>query len=160
MKIAYITYKYASNRPSTIPEEYPYLKKEVEDDYIPREEELILTPEQYQQLLDSFNTVMQEHENSLLKEKLKKRMLLRSYAKDMLIVKMSHENLLRMYQGVWTQNDIKSLPNDKQLESILQDISSLSFEMAIPKIMSLNNPLITAEIKQDWINTLYAHLYI
>lgn len=83
----------------------------------------------------------------------------RAKVKDSIMADMATENMSRVRSGQWSVVDLKNLTQDKQLKLVLDDINTLSFELAVEKLMLINNPILTAEIKQSWINKLMAHFY-
>lgn len=84
----------------------------------------------------------------------------RSEVKDSLLEYVAASNKARMVNGIWTSADIISLSEDSELLKIVGDIQSLSFEIAIMKIQVVNNPLITDDIKEDWITKLQENLFM
>ena len=84
----------------------------------------------------------------------------RSEVKDSLLEYVAASNKARMVNGVWTSADIISLSEDTELLKIVGDIQSLSFEIAIMKIQAATNPLITDDIKEDWIIKVQENLFM
>ena len=84
----------------------------------------------------------------------------RASAKDFLIAYMAADNVSRVRSGIWTVQNLKDLMADAEIVSLLNHINTLSYELAIVKIQSLTNTLITAEIKADWIAKLQDNLYL
>jgi len=85
--------------------------------------------------------------------------LKRARVKDQIIAEMASENMGRIRSGIWTVSQLTSLTQDQELKLVLDDVSTLSYELAIQKIMATTNPLITAEIKSEWVSKLMAHFY-
>jgi len=94
------------------------------------------------------------------KEKDFERYTKRAIAKNMIIAEMATENMERIRSGVWNVSDIISLTQDEQVREVLNDVYSLSFEIATVKLMSLTNVLITNEIKAIWVEKLQKHFYL
>jgi hypothetical protein len=92
-------------------------------------------------------------------EKDKLKYLKRASVKDTIIAEMATENMSRVRSGKWTVPDLVSLTQDPMLKLILDDINTLSFELAVLKLQTINNPLITKEIKEEWIRKLQTHFY-
>jgi hypothetical protein len=67
--------------------------------------------------------------------------------------------MARVRAGVWTVPNLVALTQDPELKLILDDINTLSFELAVLKLMALTNPLITQKIKNDWVLKLQSHFY-
>ena len=85
--------------------------------------------------------------------------LKRAAAKDIILAEMASENMERVRNGIWTVSDLVSLTQDAELKLVLDDINTLSFELAQSKLNTINNPLLVPEIKNGWINKLQTHLY-
>lgn len=83
----------------------------------------------------------------------------RSYIKDKIIAEMATENMSRIRSGVWTVPDLISLTQDQEIKGVLDDVHSLSFELAVNKIRALSNPLITQSIKKAWITKLTSYFF-
>lgn len=83
----------------------------------------------------------------------------RASVKDDIIATMASNNMERVRNGVWTVAELIGLTQDVELKSILDDVSTLSYELAVGKIQSATNPLLTAEIKNEWITMLVGHFY-
>lgn len=73
---------------------------------------------------------------------------------------MAAGNMERVRTGVWTTSQLISLTQDDQLDDILNDIYSVSFEIAHTKIDLITNELITNEIKESWKALLYENFYL
>lgn len=85
--------------------------------------------------------------------------LKRAAVKDQIIAEMASENMERVRNGIWTVSDLVSLTQDPELKLVLDDINTLSFELAQSKLNSITNPLLITEIKTGWILKLQTHLY-
>lgn len=88
------------------------------------------------------------------------RYLKRAKVKDQIIAEMASENMERVRNGLWTVNDLISLTQDPELKLVLDDVSTLSYELAVSKVMAISNPLITSQIKTDWSFKLQSHFYL
>ncbi len=88
------------------------------------------------------------------------RYLKRAEAKATIISKMAADNVTRLRNGTWNTTQLISLVEDPELMKLLSKIESLSFELAIGSIPYLTNPLLTAEIKAEWIKDLSQYLYL
>jgi hypothetical protein len=84
----------------------------------------------------------------------------RAGVKDKLIAEMAAENMARVRAGTWTVPDLVALTQDEQIVAVLNDIGTLSYELAAVKLAGVTNPLITADIKAGWIQKLQDHFYI
>jgi hypothetical protein len=83
----------------------------------------------------------------------------RAAVKDQIMAEMASENMARVRAGVWTVLNLISLTQDAELKLVLDDINTLSFELAQQKLQTLGNPLVTTDIKNGWIMKLQTHLY-
>lgn len=97
--------------------------------------------------------VLSQQEKDL--EKYKKR----AAVKDAIMAEMASENMARVRAGIWTVAELISLTQDEGLKGVLDDMMTLSFELAQAKVMALTNPLITSEIKAGWVSKLQANLF-
>jgi hypothetical protein len=88
------------------------------------------------------------------------RYIRRAQAKDKILAEFASENMSRIRAGTWTVPNLVELTQDSQLNLLLANINTLSFELAISSIQGITNPLITSEIKAGWVAKLQAHLYL
>lgn len=123
-------------------------------------EELIveLSEEQKLMLRNDFNGVPNTTELSQ-KDKDFQKYLKRAAAKDKIVAQMASENMERVRSGVWTVQNLIDLTQDAELKRVLDDINTLSFELAQAKLMAVTNPIVTPEIKAAWLATLQANLF-
>lgn len=94
------------------------------------------------------------------KQKDIKRFKSRARVKDTIIAIMAAENMERVRNGVWTSADLIGLTQDSELKDILDDVNSLSFEIAHSKIDALTNPLLTEDIKGSWKQLLSENFFL
>jgi hypothetical protein len=94
------------------------------------------------------------------KEKDYDRYFKRAQNKDKILAEMASENMERVRNAVWTTADLIALTQDVELKQVLDDVNTLSFELAVAKVTSITNPLITPAIKSGWIEKLSAHFYL
>jgi hypothetical protein len=85
--------------------------------------------------------------------------LKRARVKDQIIAEMASENIGRIRSGVWTVAQLTSLTQDQELKLVLDDVSTLSYELSVQKVMATTNALITPEIKAGWVAKLMSHFY-
>ena len=83
----------------------------------------------------------------------------RAKAKDVILSEFAAENMARVRSGVWTVPQLISLTQDAGLKALLDNVNTLSFEIASTMVPNLTNPLLTAEIKTGWVAKLQAHFY-
>lgn len=84
----------------------------------------------------------------------------RASVKDNLISYMAADNMSRVRSGVWTIPDLTSLLDDSAVVAANALMGTLSFELAAHQINSATTPLLTPEIKANWISKLEAHYYL
>lgn len=85
--------------------------------------------------------------------------LKRASAKDKIIAEMATENMERVRSGKWTVPDLIELTQNTDLKLVLDDISTLSFELAANKLSAIRHRLLTDSIKKGWIAKLQANYY-
>lgn len=93
-------------------------------------------------------------------EKDYERYIKRAQAKNLILAEMAAENMARVRSGTWTVNDLASLTQDTDLKKVLDDLNALSFELAASKLQAVSNPLITDEIKTNWLQKLQNYFYL
>ena len=84
----------------------------------------------------------------------------RAAAKDGLIAYMAADNMSRVRNGTWTVPELMSLLDDPAIAAANAYMSTLSYELAAQAIAGAETPLLTPEIREDWIARLQAHFYL
>lgn len=84
----------------------------------------------------------------------------RAAAKDQLLAWMAADNMSRVRDGTWTVADLTGLLEDPAVVAANAYMQTLSYELAAQAIMSATTPLLTPEIKADWIGKLTEHFYL
>lgn len=84
----------------------------------------------------------------------------RASVKDSLIAYMAADNMSRVRSGEWSAQDLYNLLQDANIAEANTCMSTLSFELAATCISNVTNPLLTEEIKTDWIARLTEHFYL
>ena len=84
----------------------------------------------------------------------------RASVKDHLMAYMAADNMSRLRDETWTVQQLISLLDDPQVVAAQSYMGTLSFELAAQAISSATTPLLTPEIKADWIAQLTAHFYL
>lgn len=84
----------------------------------------------------------------------------RAAAKDSLLAYMAADNMSRVRSGVWTVPQLMSLMDDPAVVTANAYMSTLSYELAAQAIASTATPLLTPEIRADWVARLQAHFYL
>ena len=84
----------------------------------------------------------------------------RAAVKDELLAYMAADNMSRVRSGVWTVADLTSLLDDPAVVAANSLMGTLSFELAVQQISAATTPLLTAEIKAEWVSRLEAHYYL
>ena len=103
---------------------------------------------------------LQEPKVLTQKEKDFERYTKRAVAKNTILAEIATENMQRIRSGEWTTSDIVLLTQDEELKQVLNDVYSLSFELAAIKLSTITNVLITPEIKGTWIQKLQSNFYL
>ena len=84
----------------------------------------------------------------------------RAAVKDDLIAYMAADNMRRVRSGVWSAADLTGLLDDPAVVAANALMGTLSFELAAQQIQAATTPLLTPEIKADWVSRLEAHCYL
>lgn len=84
----------------------------------------------------------------------------RAAVKDELMAYMAADNMSRVRSGVWSVADLTALLDDPAVVAANALMGTLSFELAAQQIQAATTPLLTPEIKADWISRLEAHYYL
>ena len=93
-------------------------------------------------------------------EKDQSRYTKRAAVKDELVAYMAADNMSRVRSGVWTVADLTSLLGDPAVVAANSLMGTLSFELAAQQIQAATTPLLTPEIKSDWVSRLESHYYL
>jgi hypothetical protein len=97
--------------------------------------------------------------NPTVKERDVAKYLKRAEAKNIIVAEMSAENVERVRSGEWSLEQLISLTQDAELIAILNDLNTLSFELAQEKIANVANLLLTPEIKASYIAKIQTNLF-
>ena len=84
----------------------------------------------------------------------------RAAVKDELMAYMAADNMSRVRSGAWSVADLTALLDDPAVVAANSLMGSLSFELAAQQINAAATPLLTPEIKADWVSRLEAHFYL
>ena len=84
----------------------------------------------------------------------------RAAVKDQLIAYIAADNMSRVRSGTWTVADLTALMTDPALAAVNAYMSTLSFELAAQSILGAQTPLLTEEIRNDWVSKLMQHYYL
>lgn len=84
----------------------------------------------------------------------------RAAVKNDLIAYMAADNMGRVRSGAWTVPQLMSLMDDPAVASANAYMSTLSFELAAQAIATAATPLLTPEIRADWVGKLQANFYL
>ena len=84
----------------------------------------------------------------------------RAAVKDELMAYMAADNMSRVRSGVWSVADLTALLDDPAVVAANALMGTLSFEIAAQQISAVTTPLLTPEIKADWVSRLEAHYYL
>lgn len=83
----------------------------------------------------------------------------RARAKDQILSEFAAENMARVRAGTWTVPQLISLTQDAGLNALLDNVNTLSFEIAASMVPGLTNALLTPAIKAGWVSKLQSHFY-
>lgn len=151
--IAYFTRAKDSNKEHGLPDDCPWTSWYwSEGDVIP-DNAIVVTEGEFDSLMATWQPIIQ-------KAKDQARYRERAKVRDELIVSICTDNMERIRSGVWTVAQLIELTADPIFKNLQDDINSLSFELAQGKIMSLTNPIITQEIKNEWVARLQEKLFL
>lgn len=85
----------------------------------------------------------------------------RAAVKNTILSEMAAENMQRVRTGIWTVPQLIALTQDDELKHVLDDVNTLSFELAIGKIAAIaSDAVLTTEIKNQWIAKLQNNLFL
>ena len=84
----------------------------------------------------------------------------RAAVKGDLLAYMAADNMSRVRSGAWTVADLTALLADPAVATANACMGTLSFELAAQAIASASTPLLTPEIRADWISRLQEHYYL
>lgn len=84
----------------------------------------------------------------------------RAAVKDQLLAYMAADNMGRVRSGVWTVPQLVSLLDDPAIVAAQGFMQTLSFELAAQNIAAATSPLMTPEIKADWVARLTANFFL
>lgn len=93
-------------------------------------------------------------------EKDQSRYTKRAAVKDELMAYMAADNMRRIRSGAWSVADLTALLDDPAVVAANALMGTLSFELAAQQISAAATPLLTPEIKADWVSRLEAHYYL
>ncbi len=93
-------------------------------------------------------------------EKDQSRYTKRAAVKDELMAYMAADNMARVRSGVWSVADLTTLLDDPAVVAANSLMGTLSFELAAAQIAAATTPLLTPEIKSDWVSRLESHYYL
>ena len=74
----------------------------------------------------------------------------RARAKDQILAEFAAENMSRVRSGAWTTAQLIGLTQDAGLKALLDNVNTLSFEIAVSMVPGLTNALLTPAIKAGW----------
>ena len=84
----------------------------------------------------------------------------RAAVKDELIAYMAADNMSRVRSGEWSVADLAALLDDPAVVAANALMGTLSFELAAQQINAAATPLLTPEIRAEWVSRLEAHYYL
>lgn len=150
--IAYFTRAKDSNKEHNLPDACPWTSWYWQEGDIIPNDAIIVTEEEFDNLMATWQLVIQKAKDSA-------RYRERAKVRDELVVGICTDNMERIRNGIWTVSQLIELTADPVFKNIQDDINGLSFELAQSKIMALNSPIITQDIKLEWVGRLQKNLF-
>lgn len=150
--IAYFTRAKDGNKSHGLPDDCPWTSWYWQEGDIIPNDAIVVSDEEFDSLMNTWQPIIQKAKDSA-------RYRERAKVRDELIVGICADNMERIRTGAWTVAQLVELTSDVAFKNIQDDINSLSFELAQGKIMALSNPMITQEIKNEWVGRLQANLF-
>ncbi len=126
------------------------------DNALPNQSEIRELVENY----DPNFQLTEEQQKQRQREKDYLRYKQRGEAKNGIIAEMAAGNMERVRSGVWTVSQLIALTQDEQLKQLLDDVNTLSFEIAYSRIDGLTNSILTVEIKNSWKKLLSDNFFL
>ncbi|MDO9252634.1 MAG: hypothetical protein Q7U48_13925 [Hydrogenophaga sp.] len=123
-----------------------------QDDYIPPAAEPITEAQALE--IVSFVPELTQYEKDI------RRYQRRASVKDQLMAFMAADNMSRVRSGAWTVPDLTGLIDDPAVAAAQSYMDTLSYELAAQAIGAATTPLLTAEIKANWVAKLTEHFYL
>lgn len=77
-----------------------------------------------------------------------------------LMSRMAADNMSRVRAGTWTVPQLTALMDDPAVKAAQTHMATLSYELAAQSLGDATTPLLTPEIKAEWIAQLTAHFYL
>lgn len=150
--IAYFTRAKDSNKEHGLPDDCPWVSWYWQEGDVIPDNAIIVEDSEFDTIMATWNPIIQ-------KAKDQARYRERAKVKDELIVGICTDNMERIRSGIWTVTQLVELTSEQSFKNIQNDINSLSFELAQGKIMALTNPIITQDIKDEWVTRLQNNLF-
>lgn len=152
--IYFLTYEHSGSKHEKMPKDYPWA---IVDETCTSPLVVQMSEEYFEAYKNSFD--LTEYHLAVRLEKDKERYDSRARVRDDIIAWMAATNMERVKNGIWTVAQLTSLTQDPELKLVLDDVNTLSYELAVSKIQNLSNPIITMQIKQLWITKLIENLF-
>jgi hypothetical protein len=160
--LAVLLYQYVANKPAGIPDVWPAEVRDVTE--LPGPDWVVMSYvelETYKQTHKATYDAWYQNTFSPMSQKEKdfNKYIKRARVKDTLMAEMASENMERVRNGMWTVLQLVELTQDPTLKLVLDDINTLSFELAQSKLQGATHNLLTTEIKLGWIVKLQNNLF-
>lgn len=117
------------------------------------ENAIVVTEEEYALIYSTYEPIILKEKDRIAMEK-------RAQIKDGLIGEIASENKERLRTGVWSYTDLVTFLNSEESKKVMNEINGLSFELAQGSIMGIVNPIITMDIKLQWVQRLKDNLFL
>jgi len=136
----------------TLPDACPWMSWHYQEGVSLPNDAIIVTDEEYSELVAYYAPMITSQKRREMYEK-------RAAIKDSLIGIMNDNNVARIEAGIWTVDLLKGILSDPHMEAASSYVDKLSFELAIQEISLATNPLLTNEIKSEYISLLMSNLF-
>ena len=117
------------------------------------ENAIVVTEEEYALIYSTYEPIILKEKDRIAMEK-------RAQIKEGLIGEIASENKERLRTGVWSYTDLVTFLNSEESKKVMNEINGLSFELAQGSIMAIVNPIITMDIKLQWVQRLKDNLFL
>ena len=149
--IGYLTQRFNPEN-KFLPEECPWVSWHYQDGIQLNPDCIIVSDEEFETIQAYYAPMVLSENRRVMYEK-------RAEVKDYLIGEMNNKNMERIEAGVWTVDLLKSILSDVHMANSSAFVDKLSFELAIQEIMLSTHPLLTNEIKSEYVSLLTRNLF-
>lgn len=149
--IGYLTQRHNPDN-KFLPDDCPWLSWHYHEGVQLHPDCIIVSDEEFSSINSYYEPLVKSEARRVMYEK-------RANVKDSIIGIMNDNNVKRIEAGIWTVDLLKSILQDTHMANSSSFVDKLSFELAIQEIMLSEHPLITNEIKSEYVSLLMANLF-